>query len=159
MPHAMKLSNSLNFNIPIKEEMEDDLDLWKSNGQEGVTGHEGHVPDNNIPSLSREERGSETESEEGQEENTDIICSLLDTYYKAALEEHYEAIAKMKREGIHHDIKVSVGALMNQFEAKRQKGNGRFLKYSSRKKSSLEEIDEAAARQSELLLCFKFELH
>ena len=139
----MTLSNSLQLNIPIKEEMEDDLDF----------------PDNNIPSLSGE-NGSETESEEGQEENTDIICSLLDTYYKAALEEHYEAIAKMKREGIDHNINANVGALMNQFEAKRQKGNGRFLKYWGRGSSSpLVEIDEAAARESELLLCFKFELH
>ena len=117
MPHAVNLANAMKLNIPIKEEMGDDLDLWSrspyGNGQDGANEHGHNIVDNNITSLSRE-NGSEMESEEGEEEKADIIFSLRDSYYKAALKEHYEAVAKMKREGMDHDINERVDRCIDE---------------------------------------------
>ena len=154
MPHSMKL------NIPVKEESEDEVDLMligrspHDNDQGGAPEPEDVVE--NIPSESRE---SEMESE-GDEDiipyPADVIFSLCDDEYKAALKEHIEAVAEMKRERKDHNINERADTLMKQFEAKKQAGNGRYLKFD-RYADYYETIDKDVARKSEQIItqvCF-----
>lgn len=149
MPHAMKL------NIPIKEESEDEVDLMligrspHDNDQGGAPEPEDVVE--NIPPASRESEMESDEDEEIKQKPADVILSLCNKEYKAALKEHIEAVAEMKRERKDHDINERADALMKQFEAKKQAGNGRYLKFD-RYADYYETIDKDVARKSEQII-------